>query len=159
VPCFVGTKETAFIYAVMSAGLVHSVTRSCSAGNMTECSCDTTLRHGGSASEGWHWGGCSDDIHYGMAFSRKFLDVPVKNATGKSGSGLAAMNLHNSEAGRQVCVVSPFGKGSCCSFACVDNMASTCPQLQVRVGPKARTVRTAPEQTCTNSESELVLTN
>ncbi|XP_075284064.1 protein Wnt-16 [Opisthocomus hoazin] len=96
-----GTKETAFIYAVMSAGLVHSVTRSCSAGNMTECSCDTTLRHGGSASEGWHWGGCSDDIHYGMAFSRKFLDVPVKNATGKSGSGLAAMNLHNSEAGRQ----------------------------------------------------------
>uniref|UniRef100_A0A8C4UF38 Protein Wnt n=1 Tax=Falco tinnunculus TaxID=100819 RepID=A0A8C4UF38_FALTI len=69
-----GTKETAFIYAVTSAGLVHSVTRSCSAGNMTECSCDTNLRHGGSASEGWHWGGCSDDIHYGMSFSRKFLD-------------------------------------------------------------------------------------
>ncbi|XP_072717243.1 protein Wnt-16 [Ciconia boyciana] len=96
-----GTKETAFIYAVTSAGLVHSVTRSCSAGNMTECSCDTNLRHGGSASEGWHWGGCSDDIHYGMSFSRKFLDVPVKNVTGKSRSGLAAMNLHNNEAGRQ----------------------------------------------------------
>ncbi|XP_076186300.1 protein Wnt-16 [Aptenodytes patagonicus] len=96
-----GTKETAFIYAVTSAGLVHSVTRSCSAGNMTECSCDTNLRHGGSASEGWHWGGCSDDIHYGMSFSRKFLDVPIKNVTGKSGSGLAAMNLHNNEAGRQ----------------------------------------------------------
>ncbi|XP_009881998.1 PREDICTED: protein Wnt-16 [Charadrius vociferus] len=96
-----GTKETAFIYAVTSAGLVHSVTRSCSAGNMTECSCDTSLRHGGSASEGWHWGGCSDDIHYGMSFSRKFLDVPIKNVTGKSGSGLAAMNRHNNEAGRQ----------------------------------------------------------
>ncbi|KAK2537088.1 Wnt16 [Columba guinea] len=98
---FVGTKETAFIYAVTSAGLVHSVTRSCSAGNVTECSCDTNLQHGGSASEGWHWGGCSDDIHYGMAFSRKFLDVPIKNITGKSGSGLVAMNLHNNEAGRQ----------------------------------------------------------
>ncbi|XP_061874766.1 protein Wnt-16 [Colius striatus] len=96
-----GTKEAAFIYAVTSAGLVHAVTRSCSAGNVTECSCDVSLRHGGSASEGWHWGGCSDDIHYGMAFSRKFLDVPIKNLTGKSESGLAAMNLHNNEAGRQ----------------------------------------------------------
>ncbi|NWI07518.1 WNT16 protein, partial [Tichodroma muraria] len=100
-PCCAGTKETAFISAVTAAGLVHSVTRSCSAGNVTECSCDVTLRHGGSASEGWHWGGCSDDIHYGMSFSRKFLDVPFKNITGKSGSGLVAMNLHNNEAGRQ----------------------------------------------------------
>ncbi|XP_010021013.1 PREDICTED: protein Wnt-16 [Nestor notabilis] len=98
-PYFVGTKETAFISAVTSAGLVHSVTRSCSAGNVTECSCDTNLRHGGSASEGWHWGGCSDDIHYGMSFSRKFLDMPIKNVTGRS--GLVAMNLHNNEAGRQ----------------------------------------------------------
>ncbi|XP_005420991.1 protein Wnt-16 [Geospiza fortis] len=44
-----GTKETAFVSAVTAAGLVHSVTRSCSAGNVTECSCDVTLRHGGSA--------------------------------------------------------------------------------------------------------------
>lgn len=102
--CFAGTKETAFIHAVTAAGLVHAVTRSCSAGNVTECSCDTSLQSGGSASEGWHWGGCSDDIHYGMSFSRRFLDVPMRNITGKSGSGLAAMNRHNNEAGRQVCV-------------------------------------------------------
>ncbi|XP_006751730.1 protein Wnt-16, partial [Leptonychotes weddellii] len=96
-----GTKETAFIYAVMAAGLVHSVTRSCSAGNMTECSCDTSLQSGGSASEGWHWGGCSDDVQYGMWFSRKFLDLPVRNSTGKESKVLLAMNLHNNEAGRQ----------------------------------------------------------
>ncbi|XP_038609104.1 protein Wnt-16 [Tachyglossus aculeatus] len=96
-----GTKETAFIYAVTAAGLVHAVTRSCSAGNMTECSCDTSLQNGGSASEGWHWGGCSDDIQYGMWFSRKFLDGPTKNLTGKDGKGLQAMNLHNNEAGRR----------------------------------------------------------
>nr|XP_048692148.1 protein Wnt-16 [Caretta caretta] len=96
-----GTKETAFIYAVTAAGLVHAVTRSCSAGNMTECSCDTNLQNGGSATEGWHWGGCSDDIHYGMWFSRKFLDGPIKNITGKDGNGLISMNLHNNEAGRQ----------------------------------------------------------
>ena len=99
-----GTKETAFIYAVMAAGLVHSVTRSCSAGNMTECSCDTTLQNGGSASEGWHWGGCSDDVQYGMWFSRKFLDFPIRNTTAKESKVLLAMNLHNNEAGRQVCI-------------------------------------------------------
>lgn len=96
-----GTKETAFIYAVMAAGLVHSVTRSCSAGNMTECSCDSTLQSGGSPSEGWHWGGCSDDVQYGMWFSRKFLDFPIRNTTGQESKVLLAMNLHNNEAGRQ----------------------------------------------------------
>ncbi|XP_069485181.1 protein Wnt-16 [Ambystoma mexicanum] len=96
-----GTKETAFIYAVTAAGLVHSVTRSCSAGNMTECSCDANLHNGGSVREAWHWGGCSDDIHYGMWFSRRFIDSPIKNKTGKEVDSLTLMNLHNSEAGRQ----------------------------------------------------------
>ncbi|XP_075456051.1 protein Wnt-16 [Ascaphus truei] len=96
-----GTKETAFISAVTAAGLIHSVTRSCSAGNMTECSCDTSLQNGGSASEGWHWGGCSDDLQYGMWFSRKFLDATYKNTTGKESDVLKAMHLQNNEAGRQ----------------------------------------------------------
>ncbi|XP_028603108.2 protein Wnt-16 isoform X1 [Podarcis muralis] len=95
-----GTKETAFISAVTAAGLVHSVTHSCSMGNMTDCACDPKLQSGGSASEGWHWGGCSDDIQYGMWLSRKFLDGPAENVTGKDGSRLLAMNLHNNEAGR-----------------------------------------------------------
>ncbi|KAK6482602.1 protein Wnt-16-like [Huso huso] len=96
-----GTKESAFIYAVTAAGLVHAVTRSCSAGNMTECSCDTSLQGGGSPSEGWHWGGCSDHIQYGMGFSRKFIDNAVKNISVKGGDALLTMNQHNSEAGRQ----------------------------------------------------------
>jgi len=104
------------VYAVTAAGLVHAVTRSCSAGNVTECSCDTKLQGGGSASEGWHWGGCSDDIHYGMAFSRSFLDAPIRNASGKSGNGLLAMNLHNNEAGRQVRVAAEAWKPWLASF-------------------------------------------
>ncbi|XP_026002918.1 protein Wnt-16 [Astatotilapia calliptera] len=97
-----GTKETAFIYAVMAAGLVHAVTRSCSQGNMTECGCDARLRGGGSAAEGWHWGGCSDHIQYGTWFSRKFMDHTLKNmSTSRSSYTLSTMNQHNSEAGRQ----------------------------------------------------------
>ncbi|KAJ8261697.1 hypothetical protein GJAV_G00157290 [Gymnothorax javanicus] len=95
-----GTKETAFIYAVMAAGLVHAVTRSCSAGNMTECACDGSLQ-GGSAVEAWHWGGCSDDVKYGTWFSRRFIDNSVRNMSARGGDALLAMNQHNSEAGRQ----------------------------------------------------------
>ncbi|XP_063073601.1 protein Wnt-16 [Engraulis encrasicolus] len=103
-----GTKETAFIYAVMAAGLVHAVTRSCSAGNMTECSCDMGLQGTGSPSEGWHWGGCSDHIQYGTWFSRRFLDHTGSSSGAGTSSGSAAameaiiaMHQHNSEAGRQ----------------------------------------------------------
>ncbi|XP_072123665.1 protein Wnt-16 isoform X1 [Mobula birostris] len=99
-----GTKESAFIQAVMAAGLVHAVTRACSAGNLTECSCDRNLRSGGSVNEGWHWGGCSDDLQYGMALSRKFVDTSRKPVDGELGAGKEAwttMILHNNEAGRQ----------------------------------------------------------
>ncbi|XP_008399913.1 protein Wnt-16 isoform X3 [Poecilia reticulata] len=99
-----GTKETAFIYAVMAAGLVHSITRSCSQGNMTECGCDARLRGGGTgAAEGWHWGGCSDHIRFGTWFSRRFMDVSGTNSsTGRVGFTLSTMNQHNAEAGRQL---------------------------------------------------------
>ncbi|XP_007903164.1 protein Wnt-16 [Callorhinchus milii] len=97
-----GTKESAFIQAAGAAALVHSLTRACSAGNLTECSCDTRLQGGGSASEGWHWEGCSDNIQYGTAFSRKFLDAHNWSEAAKERDAVGdTMSLHNNEAGRQ----------------------------------------------------------
>ena len=37
---FPGSKETAFLYAITTAGVVHTVARACSSGNLTECNCD-----------------------------------------------------------------------------------------------------------------------
>ncbi|KAB7507018.1 Protein Wnt-16, partial [Armadillidium nasatum] len=51
------SKETAFIYAVTSAGVVHAVTQACSSGNLTDCSCDMS-KQGMTTPEGWKWGGC-----------------------------------------------------------------------------------------------------
>lgn len=103
---FEGTKETAFIYAVMAAGLVHAITRSCSQGNMTECGCDARLQGGGGFSapaQSWHWGGCSDHVQYGTWFSRRFMEDTVKNVSSSSGGfTLSTTNQHNGEAGRQV---------------------------------------------------------
>ncbi|CAL8242590.1 unnamed protein product [Merluccius merluccius] len=100
-----GTKEAAFIHAVMAAGLVHSVTRACSQDSLAECGCDRSLQGQGSPGGGWQWGGCSDHTHYANWFSRQFLDGAAGNASWPQGAShahaLLAVNQHNREAGRQ----------------------------------------------------------
>ncbi|XP_044727100.1 protein wingless [Chrysoperla carnea] len=103
-----GCRETAFVYAIMSAAVVHSVARACSEGSIESCTCDYSHQarspkmitsSGGVVHQNgvrnWEWGGCSDNIGYGLKFSREFVDV------GERGRNLREkMNLHNNEAGR-----------------------------------------------------------
>ena len=96
-----GTKEAAFIHAVTAAGVMHAVTQSCSAGNLTDCSCDMT-REGLTNPAGWKWGGCSDNVDYGIWFSRTFVDAPEEQLYNATGDVRALMNLHNNRAGRMV---------------------------------------------------------
>uniref|UniRef100_T1IJF5 Protein Wnt n=1 Tax=Strigamia maritima TaxID=126957 RepID=T1IJF5_STRMM len=98
---FTGSKETAFIYAITSAGVVHAITQACSSGNLTDCTCDN-LYHGRRTPDGWKWGGCGDNILYGVRFSRNFVDAPERIKHQKSRNIRNMMNLHNNEAGRQV---------------------------------------------------------
>lgn len=51
------SRETAYIHAINSAALAWSVTRACSRGDLTECSCDNTIRR---KQRKWQWGGCSE---------------------------------------------------------------------------------------------------
>lgn len=95
-----GSKETAFIYAVTSAGVVHAVTQACSSGNLTDCSCDMS-KQGLSTPEGWKWGGCSDNLRFGIQFARQFVDAPEKERHKKFKRVRNLMNLHNNEAGRE----------------------------------------------------------
>ncbi|XP_072038870.1 protein Wnt-16-like [Amphiura filiformis] len=96
-----GSRETAFVYAVTSAGVVHAVTRKCSEGNLTECTCDLS-RQGGVTADGWHWGGCSDNVAYGVELGRKFVDAADTEEAGQSGKDKVRsnMNIHNNEVGR-----------------------------------------------------------
>ena len=102
---FSGTRETAFIYSILSAGVTHSVTRACSAGNLTDCTCDQT-REGEDSIDGWVWGGCSDNVKYGLDFSRKFVDAPEVLMHQDTQSIRNKMNIHNNEVGRRVNIFS-----------------------------------------------------
>ncbi|CAD6194235.1 unnamed protein product [Caenorhabditis auriculariae] len=81
------TKEAAFLTAITSAAIVHAITKGCNTGNLTECGCDskpgmqryvdTETINPSPVSIGrdqFSWGGCSDNVPYGIKFARKFLD-------------------------------------------------------------------------------------
>ncbi|CAK9292550.1 unnamed protein product [Gordionus sp. m RMFG-2023] len=85
-----GTKESAFIYAAASAAVVHAVTQSCSSGNLTDCTCKTLSKNEENTFDlrdddelmgksEWKWGGCSDNIDYGIQFSKEFVDAPDRD--------------------------------------------------------------------------------
>ncbi|XP_077988445.1 protein Wnt-4-like [Glandiceps talaboti] len=113
----VRSSETAFLHAVMSAGVAYSVTRACGEGELQECGCDNKYRPTGDESK-WNWDGCNDDIRYGSYFATDFMD-------GDGDDGTTLMNNHNNEAGRQVIKNNMFTKckchgvsGSCSSKIC-----------------------------------------
>ena len=91
--------EMAYLQAVTSAGVTFTVTRACGSGEIVECGCDNRIDTELQEEEGteWEWGGCSDDIRFGMYFSRDFVD-----ASEEGDNAASMMTLHNYEAGRRV---------------------------------------------------------
>lgn len=118
-------RETAFVHAISSAGVMYTLTRNCSLGDFDNCACDDSrngqrgqrrlqdmykkkttsftesqaklLPSSSAGGHGWLWGGCSDNVGFGEAISKQFVDALE---TGQDAR--AAMNLHNNEAGRKV---------------------------------------------------------
>lgn len=79
--------------------MVYAITRACSQGELKICSCDAHKRGRARDDKGdFDWGGCSDNINYGIKFAKAFVDARermVKDAR-------AMMNLHNNRCGRMV---------------------------------------------------------
>ncbi|KAI1903636.1 hypothetical protein AGOR_G00029240 [Albula goreensis] len=93
-----GTRESAFVYALSAAAISHTIARACTSGDLRLCSCGPIP--GEIPEPGYRWGGCADNLHYGLVMGSKFSDAPMKMK--KSGSHAnKLMHLHNSEVGRQ----------------------------------------------------------
>ncbi|XP_066267035.1 protein Wnt-11b-like [Branchiostoma lanceolatum] len=91
-----GTKEAAYVHALSSAALVHTVARACAAGYLKACSC---ARKPGEKPDGnYTWGGCGDNVKFGLEFGTGFADAPMMKR--KRSHTQTLMNLHNSGAGR-----------------------------------------------------------
>ena len=99
---FSGFKETSFLYAISSASLVHTFARACSRGIIDRCTCDESknLKN----KEAWLWGGCGDNVKFGLKFSRRFL-----RAGKRRGKDIRAkLDQHNIRLGRKVSIFNPF---------------------------------------------------
>ncbi|CAL1528201.1 unnamed protein product [Lymnaea stagnalis] len=92
---YIKSRETAYIYAISSAGIMYSVTRACAKGELDKCGCDNKVRSRQPGAD-FEWGGCSDNIRYGAKFSKDFVDL---NETRHKDHGI--MNLWNNGAGRK----------------------------------------------------------
>ncbi|KPP72349.1 protein Wnt-7a-like [Scleropages formosus] len=92
-----GSKEAAFTYAIIAAGVAHAITTACTQGNLSDCSCDKEKQGFYNQEEGWKWGGCSADIQYGLNFSKVFVDAREIKQNART-----LMNLHNNKAGRKI---------------------------------------------------------
>ncbi|NXS37593.1 WNT11 protein, partial [Pomatostomus ruficeps] len=93
-----GTRESAFVYALSAAAISHTIARACTTGDLPGCSCGPIP--GETPGPGYRWGGCADNLNYGLIMGSKFSDAPMKMK--KSGSQAnKLMHLHNSEVGRQ----------------------------------------------------------
>ncbi|KAG7329130.1 hypothetical protein KOW79_007304 [Hemibagrus wyckioides] len=88
------TRETSFVHAISAAGVMYTLTRNCSLGDLDNCGCDNS-RNGKIGGRGWLWGGCSDNVDFGERISKQYVDA---FETGQDAR--AAVNLHNNAAGR-----------------------------------------------------------
>ncbi|CAF0713509.1 unnamed protein product [Brachionus calyciflorus] len=118
------SRETAFIYAINSAAAMYEITKSCSKGELSGCSCskkiqstdqntpEAKLNHNIGP---YAWGGCSDNVLYGHRLSKHFVDAkelsgssrPIRVSDDQSENVYAnkeykLMNLHNNEVGRRI---------------------------------------------------------
>ncbi|KAF0308863.1 Protein Wnt-6 [Amphibalanus amphitrite] len=90
-------KETAYVNAITSAGLVHAITAGCSRGHMPDCACEvpTTVRSP-TVHPDWTWGGCSDNVHYGYRKARQFMEALFRRRADVK----TLVMLHNNDVGR-----------------------------------------------------------
>ena len=93
-----------FVYSMMSASVVHSLSRACRNGDLKSCGC-SSKKSPPSLPKDWLWQGCGDNSVYGYKFAVAFVDSREREKNYPRRTRELArvlMNIHNNEAGRRV---------------------------------------------------------
>lgn len=83
------SKESAFVHAIASASVLHTLSRSCDSG-FSHCPCLHKYE--------FDQGICSSSIRFALRYGRKFIDAREKVSTDTQ----SIVNLHNNRVGRRV---------------------------------------------------------
>uniref|UniRef100_A0A914VDE6 Protein Wnt n=1 Tax=Plectus sambesii TaxID=2011161 RepID=A0A914VDE6_9BILA len=72
-------RESAFLFALTTAAVVRAVARACSAGQLSDCSCDPEKRGPVHSLSGHTWRPCdieggSDNLNFANKFSKRLID-------------------------------------------------------------------------------------
>ena len=102
--CVTDSREQAFVQSLSTAVLVQAVSKACSSGRSSHCSCGPVPNEAppDHETEKFQWGGCADDLPYGLAFSRVFEQTRRSASKRRKKSRRAIINEHNSDVGRRV---------------------------------------------------------
>ena len=96
------TKEAAFVYALATATVIHTVAKECAkheGNNLGYCGCDGTLKNE-MLEPGKEWGGCSPDLDFSINFAKQLLNGTISdNATSEQHKIFIS---HNSKIGQSV---------------------------------------------------------
>lgn len=108
-----GTRESAFTYAISTAGVAYYIARQCAIdGDLKSCGCSRERRPKevdkmAKEDEGvqFDWGGCGDNIQFGTSYAKQFLNAGEgggQEHRDMRDQERARMNKHNNEVGVQV---------------------------------------------------------
>uniref|UniRef100_A0A8C4QEF6 Protein Wnt n=1 Tax=Eptatretus burgeri TaxID=7764 RepID=A0A8C4QEF6_EPTBU len=144
-----GTRESAFVHALSAAATSYAVARACAAGDLNSCSC--APMPGVAPSPGFRWGGCGDNLRFGLLKGGLFADAALHVRRKGNSRGTKLMNLHNNLVGRTMLLQTVETKckchgisGSCSVRTCwkgASELATIAATLKMRYMSASKVVR------------------
>ncbi|CAF1362058.1 unnamed protein product, partial [Rotaria sordida] len=89
-----GTKESAYIHALTSAGIAYAITKACSTGRLSSCGCDMSINDK-NLNNSIRWTGCSDNVLFGTQLAKKFVNLRERITKNRT----SLLNVHNNQVG------------------------------------------------------------
>lgn len=92
----IGTRETAFLNAIISAGIAREIARKCKEQELSSCNCDFSVK-GSTSGDSRNISGCGDNSAFGAYVTAQFTNATVVND-----DAITLAEVHNNAVGRSI---------------------------------------------------------